>query len=100
MPHDAPGNVRELANAMERPLRVRQGPDSRPSHYSFRFQGDELMDGKTQEGVVRVRSERVLRETLRHMARAVRSLDIDLSTRYTKLGWAGFLFFFKKKTAY
>src|SRR5262249_19888332 len=70
MRHEWPGNVRELENALERALVLRRGGEIRPADFSFPFQTEEPVSGRSLDDVERVHIERILRETQRNLSRS------------------------------
>ena len=83
--HEWPGNVRELENAVERALVVCRGPEIHPSDFSFQFQIEEPLNGRTLDDIEHAYIERILRETQHNLSQAARTLRIDRTTLYNKL---------------
>jgi DNA-binding NtrC family response regulator len=82
---DWPGNLRELANAVERALVVSRGEELRAADFTFQSDFSAAANGRTLEDVERAHVESIWKQSAGNHSLAARVLGIDRTTLYKKL---------------
>ena len=83
--HEWKGNVRELANAIERALVVGQPPTVRARDLPFRLQANALPAGDSLADTERAQIRKILDRTEWNITRSAEILKIDRVTLYNKI---------------
>jgi DNA-binding NtrC family response regulator len=83
--HDWKGNVRELANAVERALVIGEPPTVRDIDLPFRLQQNSIPSGDTLADAERVHIQKILERTEWNITRGAEILQIDRVTLYNKI---------------